>query len=207
MPILFTKVYINDELEIEIENYQVDYEVTSTGILFSYAGSTSDWIYEGTGTFLGFSTTQGATTPDENLAVGDQYGFAVGNEYYLYVVEATQTTGKMYLGTSTISKMYIGQAEVSKVYLGQDLVYEKQASLPTFSGKNRYSNIYGPYQFEQGMTFAQWVASAYNTDGWVVASGGRIVLGGFQYFMREDTSYVSSSDLVEAKEYVVYVDN
>lgn len=125
MPVISTEIYIDGTLFLDsLSAVDVPYEITSTGI----EAESEVWTYSGTGTFLGFSTTQGATTPDEQLAVGDDYSFVAGNTYYLYTVEATTSTSKMYFGTSNISKMYFGQNEVSKVYFGQDLVYEKQAS-------------------------------------------------------------------------------
>lgn len=122
---------------------------------------------------------------------------------------ATQiaTGGSMYLGTSSISKMYIGQDEVEKIYLGQDLVYEKQASLSMFIGTDEGSNVYGPYEFENGMTFAQWVASAYNTAGWVVSANNKIVLDGYKYLRKGSFTDVVSTDVVEAIDYFVYLDN
>lgn len=164
MPIITTEVYIDGTLFLsDVMGSDIPYDVLSTGIDAEEGGV---WTYSGTGTFLGFSTTQGATTPDEYFAVGDSSSFVAGNIYYLYSVAQVQTSGKMYLGTSSISKMYIGQNEVSKVYLGQDLVYEKSsAQLISFTIDNT------SYQAESGMTWGEWVDSAYNTGYFYINTG------------------------------------
>lgn len=125
---------------------------------------------------------------------------------------ATQITsgGSMYLGTSTISKMYLGQNEVSKVYLGQDLVYEKQASLPTFTIVHPYTAEETTYQFEDGMTWLQWVNSAYNTDSYFVYPDGTKV---YQSDISWITTYtrpradINKNDLIVAGNYTLEVDN
>lgn len=58
--------------------------ITATGANYSYP-SASPWVYSGTGTFLGFSTTQGATTPDSGKAVGDNYTVTVSITLYSVV--------------------------------------------------------------------------------------------------------------------------
>ena len=88
MPVINTEIYIDGTLFLEsLSGVDVPYDVLSNGI----EAESEAWTYSGTGTFLGFSTTQGATTPDENLAVGDSYSFVAGNTYYLYTVEVTAT--------------------------------------------------------------------------------------------------------------------
>ena len=103
-------------------------EITDTQFI-EMAGATSGSYTYAEGQYLGWTTTQGGTTP--TYEVGDI--FQVNGKVYLFSIPAAAPTGSMYLGTSTISKMYLGQNEVSKVYLGQDLVYEKQASGGTIS--------------------------------------------------------------------------
>ena len=116
-------------------------------------------------------------------------------------------TGKTQLGTRTITKKMLGTREITKEVVNGVVVYEKQASLPTFTGTNVGGYVYGPYQFEQGMTFAQWVASAYNTDGWVVGAYNKIVLDGIAYLRKGSFTDVVSTDVVEALNYYVYLDN
>lgn len=116
---------------------------------------------------------------------------------------ATQITsgGSMYLGTSTISKMYLGQNEVSKVYLGQDLVYEKQASTITFTIEDI------TYTADNGMTWGQWVASAYNTNNKFAISGNYVYnthVAQDAYVQDLELNNVIKSDtIVNGGEYVV----
>ena len=69
------------------------FTVTSTGLLSS-GYITPVWTYSGSGTFLGFSTTSGATTPDSNYVIGST--FTPTSTLYLYSVEGggiTDLTG------------------------------------------------------------------------------------------------------------------
>ena len=61
--------------------------ITATG--WSSTDMGSNYTYSGSGTFLGVSTTSGATTPDTGLAVGDTfypYNYRVNGEVRLYSV-------------------------------------------------------------------------------------------------------------------------
>ena len=73
-------------------------------------------------------------------------------------------TPSLNFGGSDVS-LYLGSTYVSKVYLGSTLLYEGEApsvTLISFEVGNT------TYQAEQGMTWAQFVASAYNTGNWFV---------------------------------------
>lgn len=58
------------------------------------------------------------------------------------------------------------------------------------------SNVTATYQAEDGMTWAEWVASDYNTGGFVVVTG-RIFLAGSPVAYGSGT-YVSSSDTIQS---------
>lgn len=62
-----------DDVEYEPQFTSTPYSVTSTG--FNIDGSTV-WNYSGAGTFLGFSYTEGASTPSTGLSIGDSGTFA-----------------------------------------------------------------------------------------------------------------------------------
>ena len=70
----------------------ISFDVTSSGLTL-YA-EVDDWEYSGTGTFAGFSTTEGATTPDEGYAVGDSGSFDLGTDNILYSVATLARTAK-----------------------------------------------------------------------------------------------------------------
>lgn len=74
----------------------VTWYVESDG-LWGEAHGSRLWTYSGLGTFLGFSTTSGATLPDTDYSVGKTISFTPSSSIYLYSVavsnEAYLTTG------------------------------------------------------------------------------------------------------------------
>lgn len=68
-------------------------------------------------------------------------------------------------GNLPIANMYFGTRQVKKVYLGNALVWEKEATIIEFGISS------ASYQAVDGMTWGEWVASEYNTDGLVVVDG------------------------------------
>lgn len=125
------------------------------------------------------------------------------------------------VGTKKLYNAYLGQGALQKIYKGTSLIFNRleanfetsdhnllitsngdvfnvQEDLPTFTAtKSEYGVSYGPYQFEQGMTFEQWVASTYNTDGWYIDKNG-VVRDYEDIYHYID---VKTTDLVEAKNY------
>lgn len=81
-----TMIYINDVEFLNEMEPMIYYEVTATGIVFRYTVSKT-WTYSGSNTFLGFSTTQGGTTPSSVYEIGDTGSYTVGEIVYLYSVE------------------------------------------------------------------------------------------------------------------------
>lgn len=111
----------------EVRNQSASYLITETG-LFAVNSGIMLYIYEGEGTFLGFSTTEGSTTPDEGRAVGDTISFQVTGALEIglgYSVAVTQENPKISIGNLPIANMYFGTHQVKKVYLGNTLVWEK----------------------------------------------------------------------------------
>lgn len=136
MPVLTTEIYINGTLFLQSSSgLDIPYEVSSTGI----EADGTVWTYSGIGIFLGFSTTQGATTPDENLAVGDSYAFVSGGTVYLYAVEAPQPTAKTVINGLTPTKKMFGTTEIIKEVVNGVTVYEKQ-STPSYAVTVSYTN-------------------------------------------------------------------
>lgn len=80
-------IYINiDGTEYEVLD---PFTITQTGL--NDFNDSVIWTYGGQGTFLGFSTQQGATTPDEELFVGDTFYFDPSYEYLYSVAQTTST--------------------------------------------------------------------------------------------------------------------
>lgn len=78
-------LYINDSV---VGACAGDYNVTSSGLTTEYDGVV--WTYTGSDTFLGFSTTSGASAPDTDFEVGDtgglQYHSDITGDLCLYPV-------------------------------------------------------------------------------------------------------------------------
>ena len=74
--------------------------------------------------------------------------------------------GKTQIGTRTITKKMFGTREITKEVVNGVVVYEKQASIISFT-------IAGiTCQADDGMTWEEWVNSSYNTPSFVVWGGG-----------------------------------
>ena len=77
-------VYINDSVCCPCVG---DYNVTNSGLTVDEGVV---WTYTGSDTFLGFSTTSGASAPDADFEVGDtgglQYHSDITGDLYLYPV-------------------------------------------------------------------------------------------------------------------------
>lgn len=95
----------------------VSFEVTANGLNW---GVNVVYTYSGEGTFLGFSKTQGASTPDNGLAIGDEVSWGDMYEAYLYtVVEQQLPTYTLRINgvatdtyhNKTISKVVINNVE------------------------------------------------------------------------------------------------
>ena len=114
----------------------------------------------------------------------------------------------MYIGTKKVTDIYVGNKRVLKVYVGNKKCYEYQApSNPTFSIADQYT-YNKTFEFVSGMTWEQWISSAYNTDGYFIA-GSYIMKNAYTFVKTAPIgSYVSPTDLIEANHnYFLFVDN
>ena len=103
-------VYINDELLINGCPVDSNYSVTSTGLRIMRNGNLkAEWTYSGSNQFLGFSTTQGATTAE----------YEVGSTGYLYDMQATYQ-GLRFYSVEMVSKL------VDNIALNEFLTKSKQ---------------------------------------------------------------------------------
>ena len=66
-------VYIDGDRVQSVSAPEVSITVTSTGAEVTSDMFTTTWTYQGPGTFLGLSRTQGATQPDSDLGIGGGY--------------------------------------------------------------------------------------------------------------------------------------
>lgn len=80
------------------------------------------------------------------------------------------------IGNSTVSKIYVGSTEIDKIYVGENKVYERSTPVSTISFA--IDNV--SYQAESGMTWSEWISSAYNT-------------GGFDFGLADDYIHLGSS--------------
>lgn len=170
----YNSFYINNSgsvvfQEVWFSNGNADYYLINSGSVFTGNLPCSVSITSGTD----------ATNPD-------LIAWLTNNATYQTPVQPSSSG--MYLGGSDVS-LYLGSANVSKVYLGTVLLYEGQAEIipdnAILTADNKYLvdstggylltteialisfTIAGTtYQAESGMTWAEWVASAYNTDGY-----------------------------------------
>lgn len=109
-------IYINGTYITDI--VMDTFTVTNTGLLSS-GYVTPVWTYSGSGTFLGFSATSGATTPDSNYVIGST--FTPTSTLYLYSVEAT-ASNETYI-TSDIDLTSVANAIRTKGGTSTSLVY------------------------------------------------------------------------------------
>lgn len=113
------------------------------------------------------------------------------------------------IGGTNLSDIRVGTAQIVKAYVGSTLVYESQppVTLGTFSYRASSGLQPMQYRFEVGMTWAQFVASSYNSGGFalsgstssaVVDSSGRTVRNS------EGLSVLARHTVIDGEEYVGY---
>lgn len=95
---------------------------------------------------------------NENLEVPDNFLYV----FELVSLPEPEPANTFSFGNLPIANMFFGSQQVKKVYLGNALVWEKETTLISFTIRGT------SYQAEEGMTWGEWVASEYNTDGFVV---------------------------------------
>ena len=137
--------------------------------------------------------------------------------------EPSSSINKIHIGTLNTKNFYIGTLGVSKIYLGQYLVYAKgepaeEAYFKLSDGKWLYTKdgkafeareattisftiSSTSYQAEEGMTWAEWGDSEYNTKGFKAESTDYIVLPSpyaSKDFVYKGSEYVLPSDVITA---------
>ena len=105
-------------------------------------------------------------------------------------------TNHTHLGSLSIIKKHFGDLEVIKETLNGVTIYEKGSPSPSLIS---FTIDIKSYQAEDGMTWAEWVNSVYNTDGFV--NDGSVIV--FNYVGAVTTSssgynYVSPSSTITA---------
>lgn len=157
-------LYINN-VNILTSSSNVTFRVTASGMDAQIDGGYHTiWTYSGSGTFLGFSTTEGATTPDTRFAVGHTGTLATGSYYYIYSVEeASQPTAKTVINGLTPVKKMFGITEIVKEVVNGVTVYEKQT--PTPSGFNVTYSTKGSV-YKGGQTTAYLYFNGTTTQYW-----------------------------------------
>lgn len=147
--------------------------VTQNGLAFNKTIVTTDYTYYGDLTFLGFADSPNATEPI--YTIGDTV--KPSGEMRLYIVEAsseeepTATATITYNGNviATITDGQTATLPCEGKKMATDLVVSisKSVNLISFT-------IGGTaYQAEEGMTWAEWCESSYNSDGyWGIGSTG-----------------------------------
>lgn len=153
-------LYINDSVVCTCAG---QYDVTSSGLTTAYDGVV--WTYTGSDTFLGFSTTSGASVPDADFEIGDTGSLNnhsdISGDLYLYpVIEsvslgATVTYGNTSVGTLTQlgQKMRIPSTTLTQdgfVYYLDDITIECNPA----SGNQIRCSYWDPYQSDYTDIFA-----------------------------------------------------
>lgn len=116
-----------------------------------------------------------------------------------------ETTSSTYIGSSPLDKCYVGSDEVQKIYVGDELVYEKKSSTTIIS----FTIDSTTYQAEEGMTWAEWVDSAYNTDGFSISSNGFLVNATYDYvgIVICDYSQAETTTIISNQAYIIFPAN
>lgn len=98
-----TSVMVDGEL-FEYPGSSMPYEVLATGLYVGQGKVAYTFTYSGEGTLLGYSTTEGATTPDTGFAVGDTGTISARvTTYYFYSVADTGGGGGDVTDTISVS--------------------------------------------------------------------------------------------------------
>ena len=112
-----------DGARVFYDDVRFNIQITDTQFVEMSGSSTGSYSYD-EGQYLGWTTTQGGTTP--TYEVGDI--FQVNGQVYLFSIPASSPTGKTQLGTRPITKKMFGTREITKEVVNGVVVYEKQAS-------------------------------------------------------------------------------
>lgn len=113
-------VYVDDIQITVVTGTHQQTTITSTGW---YSADMSSYTYTGSGTFLGFSLTSGATVPDSDLEIGDTlipYNYIVSGTIHLYSVATA--SNETYI-TSDIDLTSVANAIRTKGGTSASLVY------------------------------------------------------------------------------------
>lgn len=80
---------------------------------------------------------------------------------------------------------------------GVDFNLKTAASVSLISFSIRAGSTSETFQAEEGMTWAEWCASEYNTDGFAVVGDGRVTAGSL--FVSGPNGYANASDEIISK--------
>lgn len=189
------------------------YEVTSTGITFS-SGTT--WTYQGSGTFIGFSNIEGATTPVSDMEIGDtsyvsyiytsyHTGPSEGGPLYLYSVSSGVT--------DLTNTTWVFNNSISTPPTSISLNFESNSSTYTYMSDDKADLVYSNsdqkaddhvYYFNSSV----WVDNNYKTIyitggedvtnaaiiGWLVANATQVLPDPFIITYNNEEIYSTSQD-------------
>ena len=101
----FVAVFIDDIKVVRGIDSRTQYEIISTGLIIQ--GESQVWTYSGSNQFLGFSTTQGATTAEYGVgSTGLLSDFAPTYEgIYLYSVEGVEPSTYYKVSSSDLTSV------------------------------------------------------------------------------------------------------
>lgn len=150
-------LYINDiAISTFLISSGVTYTITNTGITLS---NNTSWTYSGSGTFLGFSTTEGDTIPLSDLEVGDTGLFGsshigIDSNYHWYSVASAPVINPLdatdLTNTTWYLKQHVNVPPSSSYYI-------------TFSSGSYDCIIFGGSTIEYGDTSQQSSDLVYQT--------------------------------------------
>lgn len=193
--------YIFDITGTSYEDYEINsIELTADdvyGFAFGlsgmnvYEGDLGGWTYG-----EGFRTIE--ITGGTDVTNADLIAWLEAN-----ATQVVSATPSLNFGGSDVT-LFLGSSYVSKVYLGSTLLYEGEApsvTLISFEVGNT------TYQAEQGMTWAQWLASNYNINGFY-SQYGYIQYSANDYVVIADgsnTAVQPTDTIIDNGEYVYYI--
>ena len=172
--------------------------ITETGVTYdSY-----EYVYEGAKKFIGLSTEANATEP--TYGIGDTYTCRQSTAEVFYIVEQEISGSKVnitYNGT-VIATLNKGESKVikcanKKMLTDLEIEVVEEVQLGTFNIVDNTNNgAITTYQFEEGMTWEEFINSEYNTDNIFQCSTIVCWDSHAESLHNEDSSYVYITETI-----------
>ena len=221
---------INNSPDVQVtmseEIYNISFNSNNTsfvkfGIVYDIGSDTGDGpLNQGLNYYYDSYSSDKVYNSRTNIWNNDAYktieitgGTDVTNATLISWLEANATnitpepsgTNHTHLGSLSIIKKHFGDLEVIKETLNGVTIYEKGSPSPSLIS---FTIADKSYQAEDGMTWSQWVASAYNTNGFTTDGSAILNSSYTQAVTTSNTgyNYVSPSSTITA-DFTYYLRN